>query len=174
MAVPPNMLGFVESAGLAAVAYGPDSQEQLNPAADFVANLLPKTQNPISMLPEIIEHVSQVKAEKSATLTSLAKGADLLVAGFNEQGLAANVAEYLRHSAGCAALLPRARLGSPGTVVAHNEGDRRRPTPRTGPAGGNRTSTRRRWRSRPTTSSACPGRRPNGWNRMPDGPSSAR
>ena len=26
MAVPPNMLGFIESAGLAAVAYGPDSR----------------------------------------------------------------------------------------------------------------------------------------------------
>ena len=26
MAVPPNMLGFIESAGLAGVAYGPDSR----------------------------------------------------------------------------------------------------------------------------------------------------
>ncbi len=94
MAVPPNLLGFIESAGLAAVAYGPDSQEEMNPATDLVRNLLPKIQNPISMLPEVIEHVSQVKAEKSATLTSLANGADLLVAGFNEQGLAANIAEY--------------------------------------------------------------------------------
>jgi vancomycin aglycone glucosyltransferase len=94
MAVPPNLLGFIESAGLAALAYGPDSQEEMNPATDLVRNLLPKIQNPISMLPEVIEHVSQVKAEKSATLTSLANGADLLVAGFNEQGLAANIAEY--------------------------------------------------------------------------------
>ena len=29
MAVPPNLIGFVESAGLAAVAYGPDSEEQM-------------------------------------------------------------------------------------------------------------------------------------------------
>jgi vancomycin aglycone glucosyltransferase len=94
MAVPPNMLGFVESAGLAAVAYGPDSREAMDPATDLVRNVATKTKNPISMLPEIIEHVSQVKAEKSTTLTSLADGADLLLAGFNEQGLAANVAEY--------------------------------------------------------------------------------
>jgi UDP:flavonoid glycosyltransferase YjiC (YdhE family) len=29
-AVPPNVVGFVESAGLAAVGYGPDSHEQTN------------------------------------------------------------------------------------------------------------------------------------------------
>ena len=36
----------------------------------------------------------EVAAEKSATLMSLTNGADLLLAGMNEQGLAANVAEY--------------------------------------------------------------------------------
>ena len=94
MAAPPNMLDFVESAGFAAVAYGPDSREEMNPAAGLFRNLLPKFQNPISALPEVIAHVGQVKMEKGATLTSLADGADLLLAGFNEQGLAANVAEY--------------------------------------------------------------------------------
>ncbi|MGO9355471.1 MAG: glycosyltransferase [Mycobacterium sp.] len=94
MAVPPNMLGFVESAGLAAVAYGPDSQEEMKPAADLVRNLATKIQNPISTLTEIVERVNRVWAEKSATLTSLAKGADLLLAHMNDQGLAANVAEY--------------------------------------------------------------------------------
>lgn len=96
MAVPPNMLGFAESAGLAAFAYGPDSREELNPAADFVRNVATQSQNPISVLTQVIEHVSQVKSEKTAALTSLASGADLLVAGFNEQGLAANVAAYHR------------------------------------------------------------------------------
>jgi len=94
MAVPPNLVGFVESAGLSAVAYGPDSRVEMNPGTDLVRSVLPKMQNPISMLPEVIEHVSQVKTEKSATLTSLADEADLLVAGPKEQGLAANVAEY--------------------------------------------------------------------------------
>jgi vancomycin aglycone glucosyltransferase len=94
LAVPPNMVGFIESAGLAGVAYGPDSREEMNPASDLVRELGPKMKNPISVLPEVIEHVTQVKAEKGATLTALANGADLILAGFNEQGLAANVAEY--------------------------------------------------------------------------------
>jgi UDP:flavonoid glycosyltransferase YjiC (YdhE family) len=94
MAVPPNMLGFIESAGLAGVAYGPDSREEMNPASDLVGNLLPQIKNPLSVVPEVVEHVTQVKVEKGATLTALANGADLVLAGFNEQGLAANVAEY--------------------------------------------------------------------------------
>jgi vancomycin aglycone glucosyltransferase len=94
MAAPPNMLGFVESAGLAAVAYGPDSREQMNPATDFVRNFSTKIRNPISMLSEVVEHVGRVKGGKTTTLTSLTGGADLLVAGFNERGLAANIADY--------------------------------------------------------------------------------
>jgi vancomycin aglycone glucosyltransferase len=94
MAAPPNMLGFVESAGLAAVAYGPDSREEMNPATDVFRKVAPNIQNPIGILTEVIDHVSQVKAEKSTTLTSLASGADLLLAGFNEQGVAANVADH--------------------------------------------------------------------------------
>jgi UDP:flavonoid glycosyltransferase YjiC (YdhE family) len=90
LAVPPNMLGFVESAGLAAVAYGPDTREQMNGAMDFIG----RAGNLISALPQIVERVTRVSAEKSATLTSLAGGTDLLLAGMNEQGLAANVAEY--------------------------------------------------------------------------------
>ena len=94
MAVPPNMLGFIESAGLAGVAYGPDSREEMNPGSGLVRNIAPKMQNPISVVPEVIEHVTQIKLDKGATLTALANGADLVLAGFNEQGLAANVAEY--------------------------------------------------------------------------------
>ena len=94
MAVPPNMLGFVGAAGLAAVAYGPDSREQMNPAADFVRSFSTNIRNPISMFSEVVEHVSRVKAGKTTTLTALAEGADLLVAGFNERGLAGNIADY--------------------------------------------------------------------------------
>ncbi|MCV7028311.1 glycosyltransferase [Mycobacterium sherrisii] len=90
MAVAPNMMAFVESAGLSAVAYGRDSREQMAFAADFVG----KPQNPVTMWSDITEHLNQVKAEKTAALTPLAQGADLLVAAFNEQGVAANVAEY--------------------------------------------------------------------------------
>jgi vancomycin aglycone glucosyltransferase len=94
VAVPPNMLGLAESAGLAAVGYGPDSRVGMNPTSDLFGNLLAKTKNPLSVVPEVIEHVTQVKVDKGATLTALANGADLVLAGFNEQGLAANVAEY--------------------------------------------------------------------------------
>ncbi len=94
MAVPPNLLGFVESAGLAAVAYGPDSREEMNPGSDLVRNIAPRMQNPFSVVPDVVEHVTDVKLQKSAALSALAKGADLVLAGFNEQGLAANVAEY--------------------------------------------------------------------------------
>jgi UDP:flavonoid glycosyltransferase YjiC (YdhE family) len=89
MAVPNDTLGFVESAGLAAVAYGLDSQ-----AVEGFRRDGSKIQNPIGVLPEVIEHVTQAWAEKSTTLTALADGADLLLAGYNQQRLAANVAEY--------------------------------------------------------------------------------
>jgi vancomycin aglycone glucosyltransferase len=94
MAAPPNMLAFVESAGLSAVAYGPDTREQMNSATDVIVDMQAKMQNPAGLLTEVVEHLNKVKSEKSATLTELASGADLLVVGFNEQGVAANVAEY--------------------------------------------------------------------------------
>ncbi|GFG76030.1 putative glycosyltransferase [Mycobacterium botniense] len=91
MAVPPNLVGFVESAGLAAVAYGPDSQEQLN--TDFVRNFW-TIQNPITVVRAAAEHLTQGWAEMSRTLTSLADGADLILTGALYQAVAANVAEY--------------------------------------------------------------------------------
>jgi vancomycin aglycone glucosyltransferase len=94
MAVPPNMVDLAESAGLVGDAYGPDSREEMNPGSDLVASMVPRLNNPFSVVPEVVEHVTQVKLEKGATLTQLAEGADLVLAGFNEQGLAANVAEY--------------------------------------------------------------------------------
>ncbi|OBJ04740.1 glycosyltransferase [Mycobacterium sp. 1465703.0] len=91
VAVPPNMTGLAEAAELAAVAYGPDTREQIHMATNFVRNV----HNPMSALPQIIERVTKVWTGKSETLASLAAGADLLVAGMNEQRLAANVAEHL-------------------------------------------------------------------------------
>ena len=87
--VPPEMLALVESAGLAAVPYGPDWQAQLRDE-DFVRML----QNPISAISEAIEYVLRTSADKNTTLMSLTDGADLLLAGITEQSLAANVAEY--------------------------------------------------------------------------------
>ena len=42
MAVPPDLVGFAESAGLAAVAYGPDTQAWLEVDAQLLDALLPQ------------------------------------------------------------------------------------------------------------------------------------
>jgi vancomycin aglycone glucosyltransferase len=86
---PPEMLTAIESAGLTAVPYGPDWQAQMRDEG-FVRMI----QNPLTAIQEAAEYVARVSAEKSAALASLTHGADLLVAGMNEQGRAANVAEH--------------------------------------------------------------------------------
>jgi UDP:flavonoid glycosyltransferase YjiC (YdhE family) len=91
MAVPPDMIGFIESAGLDAIAYGPDSKE-LNDK-DFIHNFW-NIQTPIRLLRARKKYLDQAWAEMGTTLTSLADGADLLLTGMFQQGLAANVAEY--------------------------------------------------------------------------------
>ncbi|WAC93869.1 glycosyltransferase [Mycobacterium sp. Aquia_213] len=125
MAVAPNMVAFVESAGLPAVAYGRDSREQLDFAAAFVG----KISNPVTMWAEIAQHVNEIKAEKSAALTSLADGADLLVAAFNEQGLAANVAEYYDIPLGALHYFPARILasGALGPQITKETDDAQRP-----------------------------------------------
>lgn len=94
MAVAPNMIPFVESAGIAAVAYGPNAWDQMDSAAGLTGNYAANIHDPVVALNEAIQNVNQVKAAKTTTLTTLTDEAELLVAGFNEQGLAANVAEY--------------------------------------------------------------------------------
>jgi UDP:flavonoid glycosyltransferase YjiC (YdhE family) len=91
MAVPPDMLGFVETAGLSAVAYGPDSREFND--EEIVRNFW-NIQTPIKVLRAAKEYLGQVWAEMGTTLASLADAADLLLTGMIQQGLAANVAEY--------------------------------------------------------------------------------
>jgi len=99
MAVPPNLVGFIESAGLAAVAYGPDSQAQLDP--DFLRNFWKdvsrdfwKIQHLIRLMRQGWEPYAEAWAEMSSTLTSLGDGADLLFTGQIYEEAAANVAEY--------------------------------------------------------------------------------
>jgi vancomycin aglycone glucosyltransferase len=91
IAVPPNLFGLVQSAGLTAVSYGPDSEQQLNTATDYFVGIM---KNPYGGLPEAAERVAQVWVDKGTVLASLAAEADLLVTGMNEQRLAANIAEY--------------------------------------------------------------------------------
>ena len=91
IAVPPNLLGFVEKAGLTATAYGQDSHAQLDGASDFfVANM----KNPYGSLPQVAERAANAWMDKGTALASLAEGADLLISGMNERRLAANIAEY--------------------------------------------------------------------------------
>lgn len=93
MAVPPNMLGFVAAAGLDAVAYGPSSQA-VNEEV-FVRNFW-SIATPIRLARAGKHYLGEVWSEMGATLTSLADGADLLLTGMVQQGLAVNVADYHR------------------------------------------------------------------------------
>jgi UDP:flavonoid glycosyltransferase YjiC (YdhE family) len=92
MAVPGNMLGFVESVGLTAVAYGPDPHAQLQ--EDIFLHNWWKASNPTYLVQAAKEYITRGWAEMSTTLTSLSEGAELILHGQTYLGLAANVAEY--------------------------------------------------------------------------------
>jgi UDP:flavonoid glycosyltransferase YjiC (YdhE family) len=97
MAVPPDLVGFVESAGLAAVAYGPVRQAWQDAYRDFTTRLFRnfwKIQDLIGSRRELGELSTQFWGQMSTTLTSLADGADLLLTGQGFEEAAANVAEY--------------------------------------------------------------------------------
>ncbi len=98
MAVPPNLVGFAESAGLAAVAYGLDSRAHVEASRDYWACFF---RNPFRVREldrlgrQLSELVTQCwTGEVTTTLTSLADGTDLLIAGFGFEQFVANVAEY--------------------------------------------------------------------------------
>ena len=97
MAVPPDLVGFVEGAGLAAVTYGPDLQAILDAHRNFWTRFFRnfwRIQDLIRLWREAWEPRTQCWGELSKTLTSLADGADLLFTGLVFEEAAANVAEY--------------------------------------------------------------------------------
>ncbi|WP_343710715.1 glycosyltransferase [Mycobacterium sp.] len=97
MAVAPDQVGFVESAGPTAVAFGPDVQTILDAYRDFWTCFFRKPwriRDLKRLLHDIAEPLTQCREEISATLTSLTDGADLLFTGMNYEYAAANVAEY--------------------------------------------------------------------------------
>jgi UDP:flavonoid glycosyltransferase YjiC (YdhE family) len=97
MAVPPDLVGFAESAGLLAVAYGPDTQAWLEATRNFWTRLFRnfwRIKEVATLLRESREPGTRCWGEMSTTLTSLTDGADLLITGLSYQELAANVAEY--------------------------------------------------------------------------------
>jgi UDP:flavonoid glycosyltransferase YjiC (YdhE family) len=92
VAVPPNLVSFVESAGVSpVVSYGVDSQQQMD--ADIFRKYW-KIQNPITAMRELREYITQGWAEMNTTLTAMADGADLILTGTTYQEVAANVSEY--------------------------------------------------------------------------------
>jgi UDP:flavonoid glycosyltransferase YjiC (YdhE family) len=97
MAVPPNLVAFVESAGLAAVAYGPDSQQLLDAQRMFWTSLFRnfwRIRDLFRSWLKMSELAIQYWEEVSGTLTSLADGADLLFTTIPFEQAAANVAEH--------------------------------------------------------------------------------
>jgi UDP:flavonoid glycosyltransferase YjiC (YdhE family) len=97
MAVPPDLIGFAESAGLAAVAYGLDTRPSMEVHRDFWTCFFRnfwKIPDLIRLWREVLEPVTQCWEEISTTLRSLADGADVLFTGLSFQEPAVNVAEY--------------------------------------------------------------------------------
>jgi UDP:flavonoid glycosyltransferase YjiC (YdhE family) len=98
IAVPPDLVGFAESTGLAAVPYGPDSQAMLAAYRDFWIALFRnfwRIRKLRRLWSELSEPVAQTWGELSTTLTSLLdEGADLLFTGLAFERPAANVAEH--------------------------------------------------------------------------------
>ncbi|MBU9763049.1 glycosyltransferase [Mycobacterium sp. TNTM28] len=97
MAVPPDLIGFAESVGLNATAYGPDNQAWLESTRNFWGRVFRnfwRINEVKRLLRESREPGIRAWAEMTATLTSLVDGADALVTGMSYQELAATVAEY--------------------------------------------------------------------------------
>jgi UDP:flavonoid glycosyltransferase YjiC (YdhE family) len=99
------MCGLVESTGLEVVAWGPEpgafQPESVQrffglstPWGDGTFAHNANGQIPVGAMIGMMEHVAGAHADWGTTLAALAKGADLILTGKGEQGLAANVAEY--------------------------------------------------------------------------------
>ncbi|MUL63418.1 glycosyl transferase family 1 [Mycobacterium sp. CBMA 234] len=97
VAVPPDLIGFAESVGLTAVAYGPDNQAWLESTRNFWGRVFRnvwRIREVRRLLRESREPGLRAWAEMSRTLTTLAARADVLVTGMSYQELVATVAEY--------------------------------------------------------------------------------
>ena len=97
MAVPPNLLGFTEAAGLEAVAYGLDSKPIMDLQRKYWTCYFRtpwKLKELNRMGRETEEFATQCWGEMTTALASAAAGADLLLTGLIFEQPAANVAEY--------------------------------------------------------------------------------
>jgi UDP:flavonoid glycosyltransferase YjiC (YdhE family) len=97
MAVAPDLVGFVESVGLSAAAYGPDARAWQDLHRDLLTHMFRKfwkMRDLIRLGREDWGLFVQCWDEARTTLTSLAKGADLLLTVVIGEQVAVNVAEY--------------------------------------------------------------------------------
>jgi UDP:flavonoid glycosyltransferase YjiC (YdhE family) len=97
MAVPPNLVDFAEAAGLAAVAYGLDSQPILDAQRNYWTCYFRtpwKIKELSRMGRETHEFATHCWREMTTTLTAVADDADLLLTGLIFEQPAVNVAEY--------------------------------------------------------------------------------
>ena len=103
MAVPPNLVEFVQTAGLpATIAYGPDSQQQLQgdvfERPDALTAAAPadwvRLGNPLNALRKARAAATRGWAEMGDSLLAMTEDADLIVTGTAYQEIAANVAEF--------------------------------------------------------------------------------
>lgn len=97
IAVPPDLVGFAETAGLQAVGFGPHSRSILDSHRDFWTCFLGAPWKLRTMLKARVEIGAPLLRgwqDMSTTLKSMADGADLIFTGINFEDAAANVAEY--------------------------------------------------------------------------------
>ncbi|BBU20350.1 glycosyltransferase [Mycobacterium xenopi] len=97
IAVPPDLVSFAESAGFAAVPYGPDARRFQDAHRDFLANLFRKpwkVRDLLRLWGKDWALFTQFWKETSTTLMALADGVDLLFTGVLGEQAAANIAEY--------------------------------------------------------------------------------
>jgi hypothetical protein len=97
MAVPPDLVGFTQAAGVTAVGFGPEAQSILDAHRIYWTCFFShpwKVGELIRSRTAIAGPLLRGWQEMGATLTSLADGADLIFTGINFEDAAANVAEY--------------------------------------------------------------------------------
>ncbi|MGE2721071.1 glycosyltransferase [Mycolicibacterium celeriflavum] len=97
MAVPPDLVGFAEAAGLPSVEYGPSLPAILDACRDFWTcffNNPWRLQDLNRLGLELSAPFVECWREMNATLTSVAFGADLLFTSLTFEQLPANVAEH--------------------------------------------------------------------------------
>lgn len=90
LGVAPDLVDFVTSAGLAAVAHGPECAPRLKDERLHFQ----RVQNPLAVVRRCREIIAEDYVQLSAAVKELAQDADLLVTATNYQEIATNVAEY--------------------------------------------------------------------------------